>query len=121
MIVLAAAQKTIAERNALYAAQHERDLWLKANTAKRLRIKAKFPPLMNDKPIIADKTPSPVREGLTARGRLERAAPNERLAIVLGTREWRGSTVQQSRSTRGEIVYDLRHKSGATMRLLGGV
>lgn len=112
---------TTEERDRLLAEQRERERWGKTNTAGRLRIKAESPALMNKKPILTDNTPSPVRAKMTARRRLEIAPPNQRLAVVLATREWQGSTVQQSTSTRGETVYGVQHPSGAHMRLIGEV
>ena len=52
---------------------------------------------------------------------LQLAAPQDRLAVVLNTKEWAGSEVLRTEEENGELVHYLKHSSGARMRLLAGV
>lgn len=67
----------------------------------------------------ADTTRSPVHSEISAnRTRLNNAAPEYRLGVVLASKPWRGSTVEEEWDPSGKRVYTIRHPSGARMRLL---
>lgn len=48
------------------------------------------------------------------------AEPEDRLGVVLNSKEWAGSEVLRTAEENGELVHYLKHSSGARMRLLAG-
>lgn len=67
-----------------------------------------------------DTTRSPLFQKMNERhNALNNAEPDERLAVVLRSKLWAGSEVEEGFVPSGERVFYLKHPSGARMRLLG--